>query len=174
MSPFTLTVMSGYVDSQTWEAWFESYEVSWNNTSFIFVVSVLLSLAVVIATWMMRIPNDDSDHKQEYNERMKLQDIQEAKAEEESDNEEKEEINEKSTGNLLEFNHYLPENVEKVQRRPSEKTIETQLSAEQIMAERKAQSEQLAAIFKMMQDQEEKFGETTIDEIKDQMKLYCG
>lgn len=38
----------------------------------------------------------------------------------------------------------------------------------------RAQSQQLAAIFKMMKEQEEKFGETTIDEIKDQMKLYCG
>lgn len=35
------------------------------------------------------------------------------------------------------------------------------------------QNEQLEAIFKLMQNQKEKFGETSIDEIKEQMKFYC-
>lgn len=52
--------------------------------------------------------------------------------------------------------------------------LDVEKKSEIIFFSLRAQSEQLAAIFKMMQDQEEKFGETSIDEIKDQMKLYCG
>lgn len=66
-------------------------------------MSVALSVAIVIATWMMSIPNDESDSKQEdKNEGKKLQDIQEANGEEESEEEEKEEMDEKvySTNHL--------------------------------------------------------------------------
>lgn len=37
----------------------------------------------------------------------------------------------------------------------------------------RVQNEQLEAILKLMQNQKEKFGDTSIDEIKDQMKFYC-
>nr|XP_045594719.1 matrix-remodeling-associated protein 7-like isoform X1 [Procambarus clarkii] len=168
-----MAAMSGYINSQTWEvsAWFETYEVSWENTSLIFVLTVALSLAVVITTWMMRDSGYDTNHgHQDQCEIAELQGIQEVNTDEESE----QERNDESIEKLLEISGPLPGEARKVPRQVLERTVEKQMTEEQRQAERDAQSEQLAAIFKMMQDQEDKFGQTTIDEIKDQMKLYCG
>ncbi|KAG7157706.1 matrix-remodeling-associated protein 7-like isoform X2 [Homarus americanus] len=166
----------GYTNSQTWEAWWESLEVSWNNTSFIFLASVALSMALVVASWMTWSSGDDLDlgHEDE-SERTKLQDVQEVNSDQESEHEEPDEgKEEKSVEEVYGLNHQLTGEVKKVERRALERTVESQMTDEQRQAEREAQTEQLAAIFKMMQDQEDKFGQTTIDDIKDQMKLYCG
>lgn len=96
---------------------------------------------------------------------------------EEDNSEEKKEDSEqekKDVDKVMEYSQHLPGQVKKAQQRSLEKSIETEMSDEQRAAEREIQSQQLAAIFKMMKEQEEKFGETTMDEIKDQMKLYCG
>lgn len=121
----------------------------------------------------MNTPHHSSNHGQQNKGEMeKLQDIQEMNLEGDSE-QELEEENEKSIEKLLEMNQCFPGEMRKVPRRVLEKTVEKQMSEEQRQAEREVQSQQLAAIFKMMQDQEDKFGQTTIDEIKDQMKLYC-
>ncbi|XP_068251188.1 matrix-remodeling-associated protein 7-like isoform X2 [Palaemon carinicauda] len=149
--------MDGFVNSQTWEAWFESYEVLWDNTSYIFIISVVLSLVIAVATYWMPIGSQEL-HSSET---------------EVEDEDTKEEHKEKDLENrLLEENHHVE--LKNAQRRALERSMENQMTAEQREAEREAQSQQLAAIFKMMQEQEEKFGKTSIDDIKDQMKLYCG
>ncbi|XP_047498576.1 matrix-remodeling-associated protein 7-like [Penaeus chinensis] len=149
--------MSGYTNSQTWEAWLDVYNVSWNNTSFIFLASVALSAAIIIVSWILPFNSSVRNRKSKV----------EIKIDEPEDDEQE-------LQRLLDIAHQAPSDVKKAQRRALERNIETHMSDEQRLAEREAQSQQLAAIFKMMKEQEEKFGETTIDEIKDQMKLYCG
>ncbi|XP_064083926.1 matrix-remodeling-associated protein 7-like isoform X2 [Macrobrachium nipponense] len=150
--------MDGFVNSQTWEAWFESYEVLWDNTSYIFVISVLLSVVIAVATYLMPIGS---------------QELHSSERKVEDDEDIREESEEKDLGSkILEEKRHV--DLKNAQRRALERSMENQLTAEQREAEREAQSQQLAAIFKMMQEQEEKFGKTSIDDIKDQMKLYCG
>ncbi|XP_042889259.1 matrix-remodeling-associated protein 7-like [Penaeus japonicus] len=149
--------MSGYTNSQTWEAWLDVYNVSWNNTSFIFLASVALSVAIIIVSWIL--PFNSSVRNRTSKVEIKIDEPEE---------------DEQELQRLLDMAHHAPGDVKKAQRRALERNIETHMSDEQRKAEREAQSQQLAAIFKMMKEQEEKFGETTIDEIKDQMKLYCG
>lgn len=145
--------MDGFINSQTWEAWFESYEVLWDNTSYIFIVSITLSLAIAIATWLIPFGSQETGEP----EMVEDEDVIEATSEQ----------------GLLEATEQ-PADMKNSERRSLERRVQNQMTAEQRDAEREAQSQQLAVIFKMMQEQEEKFGKTSIDDIKDQMKLYCG
>lgn len=44
------------------QAWLGSLEVLWNNTSGIFVLSVVASLAVILATWAMKSHQQHNDN----------------------------------------------------------------------------------------------------------------
>lgn len=163
----------GYSNSQTWQAWFESYQVLWNNTSLIFVASVGVSLAVVVVSWVMG--RAGSLRRSPRTQGGKDNSPKEGTEEEDSEkNEDKFDQEKKDVDRVIKYAQHLPGELKKAHQRSLEKTIETDMSEDQRRAEREAQSQQLAAIFKLMQEQEEKFGETTMDEIKDQMKLYCG
>lgn len=52
------------------------------------------------------------------------------------------------------------------------KKIEEDMTEEQKANEREIQRQQMEAIFKLMEDQEEKFGVGTMDDMQEQMKLY--
>lgn len=116
-----------------------------------------LSAAIIIVSWIL--PFNSSIRNRKTKIKIKIDEPED---------------DEQELQRLLDMAHHAPGDVKKAQRRALERNIETHMSDEQRQAEREAQSQQLAAIFKMMKEQEEKFGETTIDEIKDQMKLYCG
>ncbi|KAK4307542.1 hypothetical protein Pmani_020689 [Petrolisthes manimaculis] len=159
--------MKGYNDSQTWEAWLGSLEVLWNNTSGIFVLSVLASVAVILATWAMKSHQRPHQHCHKQKTHM-CDGGDEANTEDDTHTQhtaqEEDKLvdqSEKSTLGANDKRHVL-------------ETVQKSMTDQQRSEEREAQSQQLAAIFKMMQEQEEKFGETTIDDIRDQMKLYCG
>ncbi|KAK7080659.1 hypothetical protein SK128_012962 [Halocaridina rubra] len=151
--------MSGFVDSQTWEAWFESLEVFWDNTSYIFIISICLSLVLVLATWMLPIGflGTENAASSEGYEELKS-DMSESTNSSENQMEGKRKFIDTKTA----------------ERRALEKEMEVQMTLEQKREEREAQSQQLEAIFRMMQEQEDKFGKTSIGDIQDQMKLYSG
>ena len=52
------------------------------------------------------------------------------------------------------------------------KKIEEEMSEDQKQNEREIQRQQLEAIFKLMAEQEEKFGINNMDDMQEQMKLY--
>ena len=52
------------------------------------------------------------------------------------------------------------------------KKIEEEMTQDQKENERAIQREQLEAIFKLMAEQEDKFGINSMDDMQDQMKLY--
>ena len=60
-----------------------------------------------------------------------------------------------------------------MQQNVATKSIEEKLSEQQLQDERELQRQQLADIFKVMESQQEKFGFESVDDIKDQMKLYA-
>ena len=76
------------------------------------------------------------------------------------------------TRDPIEFCSHIPSEVRKTQQRialdEAEKTMDDNAKAR----EREIQSEQLAAIFDLMERQKEKFGVDTMDDIQEQMKLY--
>lgn len=165
------SVEAGYTNSQTWQAWLETSQVLWNNTSLIFVASVCVSLAVVVVSWLLsnsrqHYPQSCLTEPEEPHRECSKKDTVEKTADLDQDK--------VDVDKVMQYSQHLPGQVKRAQQRSLEKSIETEMSEEQRATEREIQSQQLAAIFKMMKEQEEKFGETTMDEIKDQMKLYCG
>lgn len=162
---------AGYTNSQTWQAWLETYQVLWNNTSLIFVASVCVSVVVVVVSWILsrsrqHYPQSRLTQPKEPHEECLEKDTVEKTEDSDQDK--------RDVDKVIQYGQHLPGQVKRAQQRSLEKSIETEMSEEQRATEREIQSQQLAAIFKMMKEQEEKFGETTMDEIKDQMKLYCG
>ena len=63
--------------------------------------------------------------------------------------------------------------IKKVKQDVTTRKIFENLSPDQIEEEKKRQQDQLAEIFRLMQDQQEKFGISSMDEIQDQMRLYA-
>ncbi|KAG0713493.1 Matrix-remodeling-associated protein 7 [Chionoecetes opilio] len=161
---------TGYVNSQSWQAWGESFEVLWSNTSFLFLASVGVAVAAVVGVggWAATLTTHHHAHPTHNPRKARPQE------EEEEDKREDAEQDRMAVDKVVEYSQHLPGQVKKAKHSALEKNIEQSMNAEQKQAEREIQSEQLAAIFSMMKEQEEKFGETTMDEIKDQMKLYCG
>ncbi|KAK7492841.1 hypothetical protein BaRGS_00015979 [Batillaria attramentaria] len=62
--------------------------------------------------------------------------------------------------------------IKRVKQEVATRKIRETLTQEQIEEERLRQQEQLSEIFRLMQEQNERFGISSIDEMKEQMKLY--
>ncbi|XP_064618241.1 matrix-remodeling-associated protein 7-like [Liolophura sinensis] len=73
----------------------------------------------------------------------------------------------------LEFCEHIHGEVKRVQNKVTTRKIEEKMTAEQIQEEKDMQRKQLEAIFNMMKDQNEKFGVDSMDDVKQQMKLYA-
>lgn len=73
----------------------------------------------------------------------------------------------------LEFCEHIHGEVKRVQHKVTARKIEEKMTAEQIQEEKDMQRKQLEAIFNMMKDQNEKFGVDSMDDVKQQMKLYA-
>ncbi|CAL4072522.1 unnamed protein product [Meganyctiphanes norvegica] len=141
--------MAGYTNSQTWEAWYESSQVLWNNTCMIFLMSVIMSIAAAVFTWRMPSHVNIDDHGDE--NLLQEEDLNKEKCTEQD-------------------NVGIPGKVKAAQQRALQDSIK--LTDEQQQQEKRAEAEQLAAIYILMQQQGEKFGQTSMDDIKQQMKLY--
>lgn len=63
--------------------------------------------------------------------------------------------------------------IKKVKQDVTTRKICEGLSPEQIAEERQRQQEQLAEIFKLMQERQEQFGISSMDEMQAQMRLYA-
>ena len=72
----------------------------------------------------------------------------------------------------LEFCEHIPGEVKRVKARLAQQKIEEEMNASERAAERAAEAKQMSAIFKLLQDQEEKYGISSMDDMHEQMKLY--
>ncbi|CAG5126505.1 unnamed protein product [Candidula unifasciata] len=73
----------------------------------------------------------------------------------------------------LEYCEHIQGEFKRVQQSVATKTIEKSLTEQQLMEEKEIQRKQLAEIFRLMQEQEERFGIGSMDDMKEQMKLYA-
>ena len=73
----------------------------------------------------------------------------------------------------MEYCEHIQGEIKRMQQNVATKSIEEKLSEQQLQDERELQRQQLADIFKVMESQQEKFGFESVDDIKDQMKLYA-
>ncbi|XP_039283676.1 matrix-remodeling-associated protein 7-like isoform X2 [Nilaparvata lugens] len=60
----------------------------------------------------------------------------------------------------------------KAVRQPIVQQISSGLTEDQLKEEREAEAQQLAEIFQLLQNQEDKFNVSSMEELEDQMKLY--
>ena len=72
----------------------------------------------------------------------------------------------------LEFCEHIPGEVKRVKARMAQQKMEEEMTAEAREQERQAQRDQLEAIFKMLKDQEDKYGINSMKDMEEQMKLY--
>lgn len=63
--------------------------------------------------------------------------------------------------------------IKKVKQKVATRKICEGLTKEQLAEERERQREQLSQIFKLMQEQKERFGINSMEEMQDQMRLYA-
>ncbi|KAK3612271.1 hypothetical protein CHS0354_039552 [Potamilus streckersoni] len=73
----------------------------------------------------------------------------------------------------VEYCEHIQSEVKKAQLRVTNKKLEQSLTEEQLKDEREIQRKQLEEIFKLIKDQNDKFGISSIDDIQEQMKLYA-
>ena len=59
-----------------------------------------------------------------------------------------------------------------MQQKVANKSIAETLTEDQLKEEREIQRQQLADIFRLMQEQQDRFGIGTMDDMQEQMKLY--
>jgi len=67
---------------------------------------------------------------------------------------------------------HLPGHLKSVKLRKATKEVEKSLTDEQKEEEARVRNEQLASILTLMRQQEEKFGENSMEDIEEQLKLY--
>lgn len=72
----------------------------------------------------------------------------------------------------VEYCNHIQREVKKARQRVALQKIESEMSSEQRHREREIQRQQLENIFKLMEDQKERFGVGSVDDVQEQMKLY--
>lgn len=72
----------------------------------------------------------------------------------------------------VEFCGHLQREIKKTQQRVALQQIEAVMTREQREQERAIQRQQMEAIFRLMEEQKEKFGITSLDDVHQQMNMY--
>ncbi|KAF2369016.1 hypothetical protein FHG87_000239 [Trinorchestia longiramus] len=175
MSPST-----GYINSQTWEAWYESWVVVYGNASLVLVLSFLLSVAAAAAVYLL--PTLQQPQPDEANQIQLERDI-----------DSNEDLIRKKTDGDTDQDHYHDEcnGISQARKDALEamnaeggggcifthgglrrRKEEPSMSPFYQRKEKEVTNEQLATIHRIMQEQRDKFGDTSMEDLVDQLKLY--
>ena len=73
----------------------------------------------------------------------------------------------------MQYCEHIQSEVKKAKIRVAEKRIGETMTPDQVAEERELQKKQLEEIFRLMQEQNEKFGVNSVEDIQNQMKLYA-
>ncbi|CAL1527480.1 unnamed protein product [Lymnaea stagnalis] len=73
----------------------------------------------------------------------------------------------------VDYCEHIQGEIKRVQQSVATRTIAKNLTEEQLNEEREVQRKQLAEIFKLMQEQQDRFGIGSMDDMQEQMKLYA-
>lgn len=153
----------------------------------VFVTAVVLALSTyyIGRNYMSSTGFEDTSFSQEYNcespaKQSQTQSVKESSAADSCDSDgNKQETGftcdqqEESTIDPVYYCEHIQGEIKKVKQDVTTRKICETLSEEQIAEEKQRQRDQLAEIFKLMQEQEEKFGINSMDEIQEQMRLYA-
>lgn len=177
----------GYTDSQTWQAWYENWLVVYGNASLVLLTSFLLSLLAAAVVYLLPVLSDAStDQPTE-------QEGETAAREDESDEIEEDkrkkltedtsdDCHDESSGlsrsrkaaleELKQEGVACPFGPQREGLRARGPAHQPRLSPFYQRKEMEVKNEQLATIHRLMQEQQEKFGATTLEDLRSQMKLY--
>lgn len=72
----------------------------------------------------------------------------------------------------VEYCAHLQREIKKTKQRVALDKIKSEMTKEQRELEREVQRHQLEEIFRMMEEQKEKFGMSSVDDVRQQMRLY--
>ncbi|XP_059155522.1 uncharacterized protein LOC131940751 [Physella acuta] len=73
----------------------------------------------------------------------------------------------------VDFCEHIQGEIKRVQQSVATKSIAKNLTEEQLEEERKVQQKQLAEIYKLMQEQQDRFGIGSMEDMQEQMRLYA-
>ena len=73
----------------------------------------------------------------------------------------------------VQYCEHIQSEVKKAKHRVAEREVKQNMSSDEMQAERELQRRQLEEIFKLMQKNDDKFGSSSIDDVRQQMKLYA-
>lgn len=73
----------------------------------------------------------------------------------------------------LYYCEHIQSEIKKVKQGVTTRKICQDMSEDQMAEERQRQRDQLAEIFRLMQEQQDKFGINSMEEMQDQMRLYA-
>ena len=73
----------------------------------------------------------------------------------------------------VQYCEHIQSEVKKAKHRVAEREVKQNMSADEMKAERELQRRQLEEIFKLMQQNNDKFGVSSMEDVKQQMKLYA-
>ncbi|KAL3876047.1 hypothetical protein ACJMK2_033932 [Sinanodonta woodiana] len=154
------------MDSFT-ENTFAVYGTSIFITTVVLVVATWYALSNIFRLWEAGKPKSAESETDESSET----ECQDAKPQ--SHEEESKECKDYENVDPVEYCEHIQSEVKKAQLRVTNKKLEQNLTVEQLKDEREIQRKQLEEIFKLIKDQNDKFGISSIDDIQEQMKLYA-
>ncbi|GFR91889.1 matrix-remodeling-associated protein 7-like [Elysia marginata] len=73
----------------------------------------------------------------------------------------------------VDYCEHIQGEIKRVQQKVATKSIAETLTEDQLREEKEIQRQQLADIFRLMQEQQDRFGIGTMDDMQEQMKLYA-
>ncbi|KAI8794702.1 matrix-remodeling-associated protein 7 [Biomphalaria glabrata] len=73
----------------------------------------------------------------------------------------------------VDYCEHIQGEIKRVQQTVATRSIAKRLTEEQLKEEREVQRKQLAEIFRLMQEQQDRFGIGSMDDMQEQMKLYA-
>ena len=73
----------------------------------------------------------------------------------------------------VDYCEHIQGEIKRVQQKVATKSIAETLTEDQLREEREIQRQQLADIFRLMQEQQDRFGIGTMDDMQEQMRLYA-
>lgn len=131
-------------------SWFSNFSVYYDNLSVYYICTILLSFLAVFVTWWLL----DSDRKHP----------------EDDDNFQ----NNQQANDPVEINdsESILSQIKMSRHKAIAEELSSGLTEEQLQQEKETEKKQLEAIFQLLKEQQDKFNVNSMEELKDQLRLY--
>lgn len=149
------------------QSWLENLSIYNDNLSVYYIGSIIISLVSVLLTWWY--------HRYEKNQRQNATLHSQLSGDENyADNIHEEQCvtHSEEKASVGESSIHTWSQIKAARHSAIVDQLTASLTDEQLQEERKIEAQQLEAIFKLLQNQEDKFQVGTMQELQDQLKLY--